>query len=71
LAQGVTMPDEFEPNETFHQRLKRLSQQGTPNGELFVKGSSLGPITFTSATFPGDSNDALSDEGEDRRPEKS
>lgn len=32
-------------NETFHQRLKRLSQSDQ-GGEFFVKGSSLGPITF-------------------------
>jgi len=37
------------PNETFVQRLKRLSQQGHPSGK-FVKGSNLGPIIIMSPT---------------------
>lgn len=48
-------PNEIEAQrqETFHQRLKRLSQN-TQSGNRFVKGSSLGPITFFSAHPPAE-----------------
>lgn len=44
---------EKQQTESFHARLKRLSQ-GTRNGDLFVKGSSLGPITFFPAHPPAE-----------------
>jgi len=50
------------PGESFHARVKRLSQKPRKEGEpRFVRGSNLGPITFTPVSTDPDEDGAESD----------